>query len=170
MPMSDAFLPEFDHEMANTRRVLERVPEDKLSWRPHPKSSTMGALATHVATLPGWTVETFGRDELDIVPDGKEFVPPKEVESRQELLSRFDEAVAKGRAALASASDASMFQNWTLLKGGQKILTMPRVAVLRGFVLSHIVHHRAQLGMYLRLNDIPVPAIYGPTADDSGGF
>jgi uncharacterized damage-inducible protein DinB len=167
MPMTDAFLPEFDMEMANTRKVLDRVPEDKLDWRPHPKSSTLGALATHVATLPGWTVETFGRDELDIVPDGKEYQPPQEARSREELLARFDAGVTAGRAALASASDASMFQNWTLLKGGQKILTMPRAAVLRGFVLSHIIHHRAQLGVYLRLNDIPLPAIYGPTADEN---
>lgn len=167
MPMTDALLPEFDHEMANTRRVLERVPEDKLDWRPHPKSFTLGALSTHLATLPGWAVETFGRDELDIVPKGTEFVPPKVVETRDELLSRFDESAAKGRAALASASDASMFQNWTLLKGGEKVLTMPRAAILRAFVLSHNIHHRAQLGVYLRLLDVPVPSIYGPSADES---
>jgi uncharacterized damage-inducible protein DinB len=167
MPMIDALLPEFDHEMANTRRVLERVPDDKLDWRPHPKSSTMGALATHLATLPAWTVETFGRDELDIVPDGKEYQPPQEAQSREELLSRFDAAVTAGRAALASATDAAMFQSWSLLKSGVKLMTLPRAAVLRGFILSHIIHHRAQLGIYLRLNDVPVPAIYGPTADES---
>lgn len=167
MPMTDAFLPEFDQEMASTRRVLERVPEEKLDWRPHPKSFTLGALATHLVTLPAWAVEAFGRDELDIVPDGKEYVPPKVVESREELLSRFDEGVTKGRAALAGATDAAMFQNWSLLKGGQKILTLPRAAVLRGFVLSHTIHHRAQLGVYLRLLDVPVPSIYGPSADES---
>jgi uncharacterized damage-inducible protein DinB len=167
MPIVDALLPEFDQEMANTRKVLERVPADKLGWRPHPKSFTMGALATHVATLPAWTVETFGRDELDIMPTGTEYQPPKEAQSREELLSRFDEGVTKGRAALASATDGVMFQNWSLLKGGVKLMTLPRAAVLRGFVLSHVIHHRAQLGVYLRLNDIPVPAIYGPTADES---
>lgn len=167
MPMTDAFLPEFDQEMATTRRVLERVPEDKLGWTPHPKSFTLGSLATHLATLPGWTVETFSKDELDVVPDGQEFVPPKVVESREELLSRFDESVAKGRAALAGASDAAMFQNWTLLKGGEKVMTLPRVAVLRAFVLSHTIHHRAQMSVYLRLLDVPVPSIYGPSADES---
>ena len=168
MAMIDALLPEFDAEMANTRKVLERVPEDRLDWRPHPKSSTMGALATHVATLPGWTVETFKRDTLDIRPDGKEYVPPAEARSKNELLSRFDAAVAAGRAALAAASDTAMFEQWTLLSAGVRVLTLPRAAVLRSFVLSHSIHHRAQLTVYLRLNDIPVPALYGPSADEGG--
>src|SRR5215208_4505829 len=106
MAMTDYLLPEFDQEMANTRKVLERVPDDKLGWRPHPKSSTMGALATHVAQLPGWMVESIKRDELDLAPEGKEYQPPKEVQSREELLSRFDAAVKAGRAALAGATDA----------------------------------------------------------------
>jgi len=169
MPLIDAILPEFDHEMANTRKVLERVPDDRLDWRPHPKSSTMGALATHVATLPSWTVETFGRDELDLMPDGKPVEPQAPAKSREELLSRFDAAVAAARSTLTSATDAAMFQNWTLLTNGQKVLTLPRAAVLRSFVLSHSIHHRAQLGVYLRLNDIAVPAIYGPSADE-GAF
>src|SRR5262245_27526179 len=126
MPMSDYLLPEFDQEMANTRRVLERVPEDKMGWRPHPKSWTMASLATHVATLPSWTVETFNRDELDIEPEGKPYEPPKEAQSREELRSRFDASVKAGRAALAGATDAAMFQNWSLLKRGQKLMTLPR--------------------------------------------
>jgi len=166
MPMIDALLPEFDMEMANTRKVLERVPDDKLAWRPHPKSFTMGALATHLAQLPGWMVETFNRNELDLEPEGKPYEPPKEAQSREELLSRFDASVKAGRAALAGATDAAMFQNWSLLKAGQTLMTMPRAAVARGFVLSHTIHHRAQLGVYLRLNDVPVPAIYGPSADE----
>lgn len=169
MPMTDALLPEFDHEMANTRKVLERVPDDRLGFRPHPKSWTMGALATHVATLPSWTVETFNRDTLDIRPEGKEFVPPAEAKSKSELLSRFDANVAAGRAALAAATDACMFEQWTLLSAGTRVLTLPRAAVLRSFILSHSIHHRAQLTVYLRLNDIPVPALYGPSADE-GGF
>jgi uncharacterized damage-inducible protein DinB len=169
MPVTDALLPEFDHEMANTRRVLERVPDDRLDWRPHPKSWTMGALATHLATLPSWTVETFNRSELEIMPGGKAPTPPAPIQSRDELLQRFDANVAAGRAALAGASDQCMFQPWTLLNNGKTVLTLPRAAVLRSFVLSHNVHHRAQLGVYLRLNDIPVPAIYGPSADE-GGF
>jgi len=102
MPLIDAILPEFDHEMANTRKVLERVPDDRLDWRPHPKSSTMGALATHVAMLPSWTVETFGRDELDLMPDGKPVEPQAPAKSREELLSRFDAAVAAARSTLTS--------------------------------------------------------------------
>ena len=167
MPMIDALLPEFDHEMANTRKVLERVPEDKLDWRPHPKSWTMGQLATHLVTVPGWLVETVQRDELDLMPDGKPYEPPKEAKSREELLSRFDEGLAKGRAALASCTDAAMFANWSLLSAGKTLVTMPRAAVVRGFVISHTIHHRAQLGVYLRLNDVPVPSIYGPSADEA---
>ena len=169
MPMTDALLPEFDHEMANTRKVLERVPEDRLDWRPHPKSWTMGALATHLATLPWWAVETLQRTELDIMPGGKPGPSPAEVKSRSELLERFDKNVGAGRAALAGTADAAMFQSWTLLSNGQAIMTLPRAAVLRSFVLSHLIHHRAQLGVYLRLNDIPVPSIYGPSADE-GAF
>jgi uncharacterized damage-inducible protein DinB len=129
----------------------------------------MGALATHVATLPSWAVETFNRTELDIMPGGQE--PPKtpEAKSREELLRRFDENVAKARAALAGATDAAFFQGWSLLANGKTLVTAPRAAVLRSFVMSHLIHHRAQLGVYLRLNDIPVPALYGPSADE-GGF
>jgi uncharacterized damage-inducible protein DinB len=169
MPMNAALLPEFDQEMANTRKVLERVPDDRLDWRPHPKSSTMGALATHLATLPAWTVEAFNRDTLDIKPDGKDYVPPQEARSTGELLSRFDAAVAAGRAALAAATDIGMCEQWSLLSAGTRILTLPRAAVLRSFILSHSIHHRAQLTVYLRLNDIPVPALYGPSADE-GAF
>jgi uncharacterized damage-inducible protein DinB len=165
--MTDALLPEFDHEMVNTRRVLERVPDDRLDWRPHPKSWAMGALATHVATLPSWTVETFNREELDLMPGGKEAPKAPEAKSQAELLSRFDDNVAKARAALSGATDAAFFQSWSLLMNGKKLLSMPRAAVLRSFVLSHLIHHRAQLGVYLRLNDIPVPALYGPSADES---
>ena len=169
MPMIDALLPEFDHEMANTRKVLERVPEDRLDWRPHPKSWTLGALATHLATLPSWTVETFNRTELDIMPGGKAPAPQAPAQSRQELLDKFDGHVAAARSALSAATDAAMFQPWSLLSNGKAVMTLPRAAVLRSFILSHSIHHRAQLGVYLRLNDIPVPAIYGPSADE-GGF
>jgi uncharacterized damage-inducible protein DinB len=168
MPIVDALLPEFDHEMANTRRVLERVPDDRLDWRPHPKSWTMGALATHLATLPSWTVETINRTELDVAPEGKPPERPVEAKSRQELLERFDNHLAAARSALTGATDAALFQNWTLLAGGKPLMSLPRAAVLRSFVLSHTIHHRAQLGVYLRLNDIPVPAIYGPSADEAG--
>ena len=167
MPIIDALTPEFEHEMANTRRVLERVPDDRLEWRPHPKSWTMGALATHVATIPSWTVETINRTELDVAPAGKPPERPAEAKSRQELVDRFEGHLAAARQALAGVSDAQLMQNWSLLAGGKTMFSLPRVAVLRSFVVSHIIHHRAQLGVYLRMNDVPVPAIYGPSADES---
>jgi uncharacterized damage-inducible protein DinB len=167
MSISESLLPEFDQEMANTRKTLERIPDDKLAWKPHEKSYTMGALATHIATIPGWAQPTIEQDDLDLAPPG---APPYQVlpiNSRQEALEKFDTNVAAARAAIAGASDEHLSRPWSLLAGGQTIFTMPRTAVLRGFILSHIIHHRAQLGVYLRINDVPVPSIYGPSADES---
>ena len=167
MGLGEALLPEFDHEMATTRKTLERVPEDKFDWKPHEKSTTLGALATHLANLPSWVVHTLDKDELDMAPPGQ---PPLRIEparTRDEVLAAFDQNVAAARAALAGASDERLHGLWTLLQGGNKVLTLPRAAVLRSFVMSHSIHHRAQLGVYLRLNDIPVPSVYGPSADES---
>ncbi len=167
MPINQALLGEFDHEMANTRKTLERVPEDKFDWKPHAKSGSMIWLAGHVANIPGWAKETVERDELDIMPGGAPPTPPPAPKSRKELLELFDKNAAAGRAALAAANDdAHWMKPWTLLSSGKTVLTMPRVAVMRGFVMNHLIHHRAQLGVYLRLNDVPVPAIYGPSADE----
>ena len=166
MAMSAALLPEFDQEMANTRKTLERVPDDKFDWKPHAKSFAMGGLATHIATLPSWTVETIEKDALDIEPVGGEPYRATPASSRKELLETFDKNVAAARAAIAGASDEHLFKPWSLLKGGAVVLTLPRVAVLRSFVMNHLIHHRAQLGVYLRLNDVPVPALYGPSADE----
>jgi len=168
VPLNQALLGEFDHEIANTRKTLERVPEDKFNWKPHPKSGTMGWLAGHIANLAGWAKETFTLTELDIAPGGQPMQPPPAPKSRKELLELFEKCVAAGRAALANASDEDMMKPWSLLSGGKAILTLPRVAIYRGFVMSHIIHHRAQLGVYLRLNDVPVPALYGPSADEAG--
>ena len=166
MPMNQAFLPEFDHEMATTRRALERVPEDKFDWQPHPKSMKMGDLAAHLTHMPGWIVSTFAQDELDVAPGGKMMEMPK-AKNRQELLAMFDKSVAEGRAALAKATDDSAWmKNWALKANGQTMFSMPRVAVVRTFVLNHSIHHRAQLGVYLRLNNVPVPSTYGPSADE----
>ena len=159
-------LPEFDHEMANTRKTLERVPDDKFGWKPHEKSSPLGALATHLANLPGWTKVTIGMEEFDMAPGGEQMKTP-ECHSASEVLEIFDKNVAEARAALAGASDETLFSNWSLLSNGNKMFSMPRVAVVRSFVLNHIIHHRAQLGVYLRLNDISVPSIYGPSADEA---
>jgi uncharacterized damage-inducible protein DinB len=169
MALSEALLPEFDHEMGNTRKTLERVPEDKFGWKPHEKSFSMGHLATHLATLPSWTAITIEKDVIDIAPEGE---PPSKAEpakSRAELLETFDRNVAAARAALAGASDEALLKPWTLLSSGKTIFTLPRIAALRSFVMNHNVHHRAQLGVYLRLNDVPVPSIYGPSADE-GAF
>jgi uncharacterized damage-inducible protein DinB len=168
MNISQSMLPEFDVEVANTRKTLERVPEGNPDFRPHPKSMTMARLAGHVAEIPMWALMTLGQDELDMRPAGGPQYAPYVMSSRQEALSKFDEDVKKARAVLAGASDESMMQNWTLKAGGQVIMTMPRVAVMRSFVMNHMVHHRAQLGVYLRMNDVAVPSIYGPSADEGG--
>lgn len=166
MPFNQALLAEFDHEMENTRKTLERVPEDKFSWKPHPKSTELGKLSVHVAGLPAWIQQVFQQDNLDINPPGGNSYQPPQVTTRKQLLELFDKNVATGRAALAAAKDEQFPQPWSLLKGGKAVLTLPRAAVLRMLVMNHIIHHRAQLGVYLRLNDVPVPAIYGPSADE----
>jgi uncharacterized damage-inducible protein DinB len=166
MKISETMLPEFDQEMASTRKVLERVPAAKFSWKPHPKSSEFGALAAHVANMPDWAGLTMQSDSFDYAPPG---APPYETPkfaSTDDLVAAFDKSVAAARTALAEADDAKMLGTWTLMAGGKALMTMPRVAVIRTFVMNHTIHHRAQLGVYLRLNDIPVPGVYGPTADE----
>jgi uncharacterized damage-inducible protein DinB len=166
MKISETVLPEFDQEMANTRKVLERVPAAKFSWKPHPKSSEFGALAAHIANMPDWAGLTMQADSFDYAPPG---APPYETPkytSTEDLLAAFDKSVAQGRSAIAAADDITFLAPWTLMAGGQTIMTMPRIAVIRTFVMNHTIHHRAQLGVYLRLNDIPVPGLYGPSADE----
>ena len=162
MALADALLPEFDHEMATTRKLLERVPENQLGWRPHAKSMTLGALAQHVASSPMWGSETLKTSEHAMDGDTR----PPEVTSRAELLALFDGYVAGTRAALLGKSDAELMAPWTLKSGGHAVFTMPKAAVWRGFVLSHLVHHRGQLSVYLRMHDVPLPPMYGPTADE----
>lgn len=162
MSINQTILPEFDHEMANTRKSLERVPDDKLSFKPHSKSATMGGLATHLATINHWAEAIFGQDVFDVSTAPR----TEEMKSRAEILASFDRTTAVARKAIASASDAHFLKPWTLKAGGNTIFTMPRIAVVRSFLLNHGIHHRAQLGVYLRLNDIPVPSIYGPSADE----
>ena len=168
MSLSATLLPEFDQEMASTRKTLERIPMEKPDWKPHEKSMAMGPLAIHVATIPDWAAVTIAQDSLDFMPeDGQPYQPPK-LSTQKELLEAFDQGVVKARAAIAGASDEHLAKPWTLLAGGKVIFTMPRAAVLRSMVLNHLIHHRAQLGVYLRLNGIAVPAIYGPSADEGG--
>jgi uncharacterized damage-inducible protein DinB len=170
MSIAQALLPEYDHEMANTRKFLERVPDDRLDWRPHQKSFTVAQLGTHLANLPSWVAMTINTEELDVAPPGEPPYKEDPKKSHAEMLEAFDKNVKEGREALAGVSDQSLMVSWKLLAGGKTVLSMPRVAVLRGFVMNHNVHHRAQLGVYLRLCDIPVPAVYGPSADDSAGM
>lgn len=167
MGLSQSLLPEFDHEMANTRKTLERVPHEKFDWKPHEKSMAMGGLATHLGNIPTWVNYTIGQDALDLAPEGQPLPQTELAKSEAELLSTFDENVAKARAAIDGASDEELFKPWTLLSNGSQILMLPKIAVLRSFVMNHLIHHRAQLGVYLRLNDIPVPSIYGPSADEN---
>ena len=157
-------LPEFDQEMANTRKLLERLPEQIPDYKPHPKSMPFGRLAGHVAELPGWAKETFTREVLEL--DMEHFVPfdPK---TRQEVLDAFDKNSKAGREALAAAPDEAFAVIWTLKSTkGDTIMAMPRAACYRGMVMNHMIHHRAQLGVYLRLNEIEIPGMYGPSADE----
>jgi len=166
MSLSAAILPELEHEMANTRKTLERVPEGKNDFRPHPKSMPMGRLAGHLAELPQWAGRTLLQDSIDLNPPGVDRTPGYVMSSRQALLDTFDGHLKAAKAAIAATSDSDFMKPWTLLNGGKTVLTMPKIAILRTFVLSHTIHHRAQLGVYLRLNDVPVPSIYGPSADE----
>jgi len=165
MTAGQALLPEFDHEMAGTRKVLERIPDDKLDWKAHPKSNTIGWVAAHLANIPSWTGYTLNQDSLDVNPGGKE-LRTSPAHSRQEILERFDKNVAQARQDLVTAAEAEFSKMWTLVNNGAKVFTMPKAAVLRSFVLNHIIHHRGHLCVYLRLNDIPVPGLYGPSADE----
>jgi uncharacterized damage-inducible protein DinB len=166
MSLGQMMLGEFDNEMQNTRRVLDRVPDEKWNWKPHDKSGTLGWLASHVGNLPGWATMTLQTEELDYAPvNGPSYTPPK-ITNRKELLAEFDKNVAEAREAISKASDADMMKGWKLLAGGKEIFTMPRVACLRGMVFNHLIHHRAQLTVYYRLLDVAVPGLYGPSADE----
>lgn len=164
MTISETLLPEFDHEMANTKAMLECVPEDKFSWKPHEKSMTMGRLASHCAEMAGWTVYAINQDKLELTPDMKPFI----ANTKKELMEGFAGFAADARKAIAGASDADMGKSWSLIFGGQAVMTMPRAGIVRSMVLNHIIHHRGQLSVYLRLNNIPIPGMYGPSADSPG--
>lgn len=161
--LAQAFLNELDNEARVTRTCLERVPAEKFDWKPHEKSMTFGRLASHCAEMFGWTKETLKQDVLDFATaDFKPFEP----KSTEELLTFFDERIAKAKQVLGETPDETFMTDWTMRNGEQVYFTMPKVAVMRTFVMNHIIHHRGQLSVYLRLNDIPVPSIYGPSADE----
>lgn len=159
-----SLLPEFDHEFAQTRRSLERVPEEHWAWKPHEKSYTLGRLAGHLAELPLWMAPTLTVDVFELDDSWEAFDP----DTKAETLAAFDENLAQAREALAGASAETMAETWSFKQGDEMVMSMPKGAVVRSFILNHNVHHRAQLGVYLRLLDVPVPAIYGPSADEEG--
>ncbi len=164
MPLIDALLPEFDREMGLTRRVLDRVPDAHFSWRPHPTSMTLGRLAEHLAELPQWAATTMTQSSLEMTtprPGGHQ--PPA---TRDAVLALIDANVATARAELAGKTDGEFVAPWTLRAGGKEVFTMPKAAVLRNFVLNHIVHHRGQMTVYLRMLGVPIPSIYGPSGDE----
>ena len=165
MAIKDSLLPEFDHEMGATRRVLERVPAADLAWKPHEKSFTLGQLASHVSNLPTWMSMTFDADSLDLATLGDD-TRPKQPTEVAPILQWFDDKVKTARARLDAQTDQTMLSPWTLKQAGQTLFTMPKVAVVRSFVMNHMIHHRGQLTVYLRLRNVPLPALYGPTADE----
>ncbi len=164
MSIAQNMLGEFDNEMANTRTTLARIPVDKLEWKPDPKSMSLGQLAGHITEMVGWGTMTLTTESLDMNPgEHKPFIPA----SQEQLLSEYDKNLHTLRATLAATSDADMLKTWSLRIGGNVLFSMPRVAVMRSMIMNHLIHHRAQLTVYYRLNGVPVPALYGPSADES---
>jgi uncharacterized damage-inducible protein DinB len=166
MAFADALLPEYDHEMQVTRKLLERVPEQDFAWKPHEKSYSLGALAAHLANIPNWVDISLNRDGFDT-----DAAPPIDRSrfpaSRAILLETFDKNVADARAKLLAKLDPEFMTPWTFRSGGKVVFTMPKISVLRTFVMNHSIHHRGQLSVYLRLRDVPLPMMYGPTADEA---
>jgi len=165
MTIAQSLLPEFDQEMGSTRKLLELVGQADPRWKPHPKSWSLGDLSLHIANLVSWGATTMQTTELDLNPPGGPGWKPPVYASPAATLAVFDQNVQRARAAVAKASDAEMMVDWSLKSGGQALFTMPRVACLRMFVMNHLIHHRGQLTVYLRLKDVPLPSVYGPTAD-----
>ncbi|HXM60174.1 MAG TPA: DinB family protein [Terriglobales bacterium] len=165
MAISEGLLPEFDQEMASARRTLERIPEDKLGWKPHEKSMTLGRLAGHVAELPGFGVAAITTENLDFAnrPAGSK---PLVAESQKQILEIFDKKATALRAAIAKTSDDEWAKNWKLSAGDKVFFNGPKIMAVRRMMMNHIIHHRAQLGVCLRLNDVAVPSVYGPSADE----
>ena len=164
MALVDALLPEFDREMGLTRKLLARAPEEHFAWQPHPKSMTLGRLAEHLAELPQWAAMTVNQAGVEMTTKPPGHQPPS---TRAAVLDLFDRNVALGRAALAGRTDAELAAPWKLTQAGKELFTMPKAAVLRNFVFNHVVHHRGQLSVYLRMQGVALPSIYGPSADEA---
>jgi uncharacterized damage-inducible protein DinB len=163
MAIKDGMLQELEQEAQTTRRVLERVPEDQLGWRPHEKARTLGELAMHVALVPGAVAELIGSSSPAQVPVFADPVP----NSASELIPALDESIAKAKKVLGSMDDAVLMAPWRMMQGDRELFAVPRVALLRSIMLNHWYHHRGQLSVYLRELDVPIPSIYGPSADEN---
>ena len=163
MAIKDALLPEYDHEMATTRRLLDRVPEAEFDWKPHDKSMTLRQLAGHLANIPTWCSAVLDAPQFDLATADRR---PRHPASRTALVEEFDTKVAAARASLAACTDAELLSPWTLRQGSHEIFTLPRISAIRSFVMNHSIHHRGQLSVYLRLKNVPLPSMYGPTADE----
>jgi uncharacterized damage-inducible protein DinB len=164
MPLIDALLPEFDREMGLTRRALERVPDGQFEFRPHPTSVTLGRLAEHLTEMPQWTTITMTQAGIEMTTGRPaDYVRPA---TRAAVLAQFDKYLKEGRGHLVAKTDGEFNAPWTLKAGGKEVFTMPKIAVMRNFVLNHMIHHRGQLAVYLRMLEVPVPSIYGPSGDE----
>lgn len=163
MSIAEAFLEQLDYEAVSTRKLLERIPTELLTWKPHEKSFSCGQLASHIVNLLAWIGPTLETLALDLAADHK----PWEATSGEDLVKEFDKNLSRAQAKLQGYPDSKMAEMWSLTGGGQTFFTVPRVHVVRSVIISHLIHHRGQLSVYLRLNDIPLPSIYGPSADES---
>jgi len=164
VPLIDALLPEFDREMGQTRKVLDRVPDGQFDWRPHPTSMTLGRLAEHLAEMPLWATTTMAQGGVDLMtPRPAEYQSPT---NRAEVLAMFDANLTAARANAAGKTDGEFDAPWTLKAGGKQVFTMPKASVMRSFVLNHMVHHRGQMTVYLRMLGVKIPSIYGPSGDE----
>jgi uncharacterized damage-inducible protein DinB len=167
MTIAQILLPEFEHEMKSTRAMLASIPAGKAAWRPHAKSWTVSDLAMHIANLVNWTVMVVKQTELDLDPASGSGRDPRRFVTVELLLKEFDASVHAAREAISGASDADLKTPWSLKNAGQAVFTMPRISCLRFFVMNHVIHHRGQLSVYLRLCEVPLPSVYGPTADST---
>jgi uncharacterized damage-inducible protein DinB len=166
MAIVDTLLGEFDQEMDNTRKMLERIPEGKLGWKPHAKSMPMGRLADHIAEMVGWITDSMNKDVTDIAG----YQPPPEPKLPREIVEKLDRNRVAARKALAATTDQAFQRQWKLTSGDKVFFEMPRIAMYRSLIMNHIIHHRAQLSVYLRLNEVAVPGMYGPSADEANMF
>ncbi len=167
MTLLELYLQEFDQECGNTRKMLRQIPADKLGWRPHGKSMSLAGLATHVANIFSWMPMILEQPSLDLAPGGVTLPHLQPAKSVEEILQTFEQNAVRARDALAKADDEQLGRPWSLLMNSRVISTQPRVAAVRSSVMNHLIHHRAQLGLYLRLNDVAVPGMYGPSADET---